>query len=185
MATLINTIKCDLAKQARNQGQQDNVITLLQQFNQESLNKLDAINFDTCKPSVMPTVINGKRAFKITVERENCKYHFNVYVDQKILEYVYQLIDARFPDKIELTGEEDYEADEGEDFGFTLFKMEVENKRRIIFKTDFMTFRGERCMKASIWHQRGSVEYCIKRTPELERFLIDNNLVLRQTFKQK
>ena len=92
MATLIKTIKCDLAKQARNQGQQDNVITLLQQFNQESLNKLDAINFDTCKPSVMPTVINGKRAFKITVERENCKYHFNVYVDQKILEYVYQLI---------------------------------------------------------------------------------------------
>ncbi len=154
-------------------------------FNQDSIDKLDAINFSPLKPELMPTTINGKRTFKVTVETGMFKHHFDVHVNQEVLEYIYKIIDARLPDKIELTGDEDYDAEIGEDFGFTLFKLEVENKSRIIFKEDFITSRGERCMKADIWHTRGVIKFCIKRTPELEQFLIDRGLVLTRTFNKE
>ena len=59
----------------------------------------------------MPTTINGKRAFKVAVEKNGCKYYFDVFVNQEIVEYVYLLVNARFPDKPELTGDEDYDAE--------------------------------------------------------------------------
>lgn len=154
-------------------------------FNQDGIDKLDAINFDGVKPELMLTTINGKRAFKVAVEKNGCKYYFDVFVNQEIVEYVYLLVNARFPDKPELTGDEDYDAEIGEDFGFTLFKLEIENKSRIIFKEDFITSRGERCMKADIWHTRGVIKFCIKRTPELEQFLADKGLVLTRAFNKE
>lgn len=181
MAQLENTIKLSLP----NQEQKIPANTARQSCNQESINKLDAINFDTIEPAIMPTTINGKRAFKVTIEKDMNKHNFNVDVNQEVLEYVYKIINGRFPDKLELTGDEDYDAEAGEDFGFTLFKMEVENKPRIIFKEDFITSRGERCMKADIWHQRGVIKFCIKRTPELEQFLIDKGLVLTRSFNNE
>lgn len=46
-------------------------------FNQDGIDKLDAINFDGVKPELMPTTINGKRAFKVAVEKNGCKYYFD------------------------------------------------------------------------------------------------------------
>lgn len=150
---------------------------------QAALDKFEALEFNAIKFQVSFKTRRGERIAIVRYTLPNgSRDVIELKVNQPILEYLYKVCHAEFPTKPELTGEEDYKAEEGEDFGFEVFRMEAEAGNRFNFKEDYINqLTGEHYLQAINYHMRGAIHYCIKRTPEVQKFLEDKGFILKRS----
>lgn len=116
---------------------------------------------------------------KVSAQYSNKREEIKLYLNQEILDYIFEVLYGQFKgiEQIDATNYEDFKCEEGLDFGFEIFKNEIEIGKIMTFKNDFVTPKGDHYLcTESNYMNRNKVRYCIKRTPEVEQYLTDKEL---------
>lgn len=129
--------------------------------------KYDDIN-DIFYSEILAKYIYQQKTDKITL-----------YLNKKIFDYMMGVISLR---EIEVVKDIDSEIYENSSIGeniksvLDIFKYEYEQGHKLVVKDDFRTSKGEYYYCADFTAHKITVNYCLKKTPELLQFLEEKGL---------